>query len=132
VIYFQSDFIIGDKIKAIYLEPISSVDKFTFTTPQGVDSTDFDIPISYQLFQNFPNPFNPLTTIRFSLPESGLVKINIYNILGERVEQLLNTELSAGKHEIIFNGRNLASGVYIYTVDVQDKFFEAKKMLLLK
>ncbi|MCW8805080.1 MAG: T9SS type A sorting domain-containing protein, partial [Ignavibacteriaceae bacterium] len=127
-----SDFMMGDVIKAIYLEPLSSADKFTFTTPQAVDSTDFDIPTNYQLFQNYPNPFNPLTTIRFSLPESGLVKLNVYNILGERVEQLLNTELSAGKHEIIFNRRNLASGVYIYTLDVQDKFFEAKKMLLLK
>jgi hypothetical protein len=108
------------------------MDKFSFTTPEGVDSIDLQIPTSYQLFQNFPNPFNPLTTIRFSLPESGSVKINVYNILGERVAQLVNTELNAGRHEIIFSGPNLASGVYIYTLDVQNKFFEAKKMLLLK
>jgi hypothetical protein len=132
VIYFQSEFTEGDVIKAIYIEPLSSMDKFSFTTPEGVDSIDLQIPTSYQLFQNFPNPFNPLTTIRFSLPESGSVKINVYNILGERVAQLVNTELNAGRHEIIFSGPNLASGVYIYTLDVQNKFFEAKKMLLLK
>ncbi len=132
VIYYLSDFTIGDTVKVIYLEPINSTDKFTFTTPQAVDSTDFDIPTNYQLFQNYPNPFNPLTTIRFWLPRQALVQLNVYNILGERVAQLVNTELSAGRHEILFIGSNLASGVYIYTLDVQDKFFEAKKMVLLK
>jgi hypothetical protein len=132
VIYFQSEFTEGDVIKAIYIEPLSSLDKFTFTTPEGVDSVDLQIPASYLLLQNFPNPFNPLTTIRFSLPESGLVKINVYNILGERVAQLVNAELNAGRYEAVFEGSRFASGVYIYTLDVQDKYFEAKKMILLK
>ena len=65
-------------------------------------------------------------------PESGSVKINVYNILGERVAQLVNTELNAGRHETVFDGGRYASGVYIYTLDVQDKFFEASKMILLK
>ena len=92
---------------------------------------DFN-PSKFELFQNYPNPFNPVTKIRFHLPQQGLVKINVYNILGELVEQLLNNELSAGKHEVIFNGYNFASGVYIYSIDVQDSFLEVKKMVLLK
>jgi len=61
-----------------------------------------------------------------------MVKLNVYNILGERVAQLINTELTAGNHEVVFNGSNLASGVYFYSLVVQDKFFEVKKMILLK
>jgi hypothetical protein len=132
VIYYLSDFTMGDIVKVIYLGAINSEDKFTFTSPQGVDSTDINIPTRYELFQNYPNPFNPVTKIRFHLPQQGLVKLNVYNILGERVVQLLNTELSAGKHEVIFSGHNLASGVYFYSIDVQDNFFEVKKMVLIK
>ena len=61
-----------------------------------------------------------------------MVKLNVYNILGEKVVQLINTELTAGIHEVVFNGSNLASGVYFYSLEVQDKFFEVKKMILLK
>ena len=56
----------------------------------------------------------------------------MYDILGQRVKQLLNTELAEGRYEIEFNGGNLASGIYIYVLNVRDKFFEAKKMILLK
>ena len=84
------------------------------------------------MFQNYPNPFNPSTRIRFTLKEQGLVRLNIYNILGERVAQLVNTELNAGTHEVMFDASRLASGVYFYSLDVQDKFFDVKKMILLK
>ncbi len=97
-----------------------------------VSVDDKSVPTKYQVFQNYPNPFNPSTVIRFTLPQQGLVKLNVYNILGERVAQIINTELTAGTHEVVFNGQNLASGVYFYSINVQDKFFEVKKMLLLK
>lgn len=134
VIYYSSTFNVDDIVDITYFNPIQfGVDLFTFTTPQGVVSVeDETIPTKFQVFQNYPNPFNPSTIIRFALPQQGLVKLNVYNILGERVAQLLNTELTSGIHEVVFDGHNLASGVYFYSLDVQDKFFEVKKMLLLK
>ncbi|MDP3684121.1 MAG: T9SS type A sorting domain-containing protein, partial [Ignavibacteria bacterium] len=94
-----------------------------------VGNIDLD---SYVVFQNYPNPFNPATKIRFYLPVPGLVKVDVFNILGQRVARLVNDELAAGIQEIDFAGNRLASGMYIYTVEVKDKFFEAKKMLLVK
>jgi hypothetical protein len=134
VVYYLSTFTLNDLVYITYSNPIQfGVDLYTFTTPEGVVSVeDESIPTRYQVFQNYPNPFNPSTIIRFTLPQQGLVKLNVYNILGERVAQLLNTELTAGVHEVVFNGRNLASGVYFYALDVQDKFIEVKKMVLMK
>ena len=133
VIYYLSTFTLNDITKVIYFGPITSVDKFTFTTPEGVVSVeDESLLTRFQVFQNYPNPFNPSTIIRFTLPHQGMVKLNVYNILGEKVAQLINTELTAGIHEVVFNGSNLASGVYFYSLEVQDKFFEVKKMILIK
>ncbi len=103
------------------------------TSPEPADTTikDFDLN-SYHLFHNYPNPFNLTTRISFYLPLQGLVKLEVYDILGQRVAQLINSEMEAGKYDIDFNANNLASGVYIYLLNVQDNFFEAKKMLLLK
>jgi len=86
----------------------------------------------YQLEQNYPNPFNPSTKIRFGLKEVGKVKLVIFNLLGEMVDEIINNEMPAGVHEIEFSGNNLASGIYIYKLDVQDKFTSIKKMTLLK
>jgi hypothetical protein len=133
VVYYLSDFTIYDKVKLIYLGAITSEDKFTFTTPEAVVSVaGGTVPNAFQVYQNYPNPFNPSTTIRFDLPQQAIVKLNIYNILGEQVAQLINAELTAGVHEVVFDGRRLASGIYFYTLSVQDKFFEVKKMILLK
>ncbi len=85
----------------------------------------------YQLAQNYPNPFNPETTISFSLPEASNVKLNVYNLLGEKVASLINNNLSAGTHTAKFNANNLSSGVYIYKLDTPE-FTETRKMLLLK
>ncbi len=132
-VWYRSQWTTGDLIETYYHSHITSVDKFSFTTPDPVVSVeDESMPTAYQVFQNYPNPFNPTTRIRFTLPEQGLVKLEVYDILGQRVAQLVNTELQAGKHEIEFDGRNLASGMYIYLLNVKDKFFEAKKMILLK
>jgi len=134
LVHYGTNYHLDDVVTVIYKGPVQfGIDKFTFTTPEGVVSVeDETIPNKYQVFQNYPNPFNPSTIIRFTLPQQGLVKLNIYNVLGERVRQLLNTELTAGAHEVIFNGSNLASGVYFYVLEVKDKFFEAKKMVLMK
>ncbi|HEY6625755.1 MAG TPA: T9SS type A sorting domain-containing protein, partial [Ignavibacteriaceae bacterium] len=90
------------------------------------------IPAQYALEQNYPNPFNPSTVIEFSLPENvGNVKLSIYNTLGEKVAELVNTALTAGKYQYQWNAQNVATGMYIYELRT-DKFVSVKKMLLLK
>jgi hypothetical protein len=96
------------------------------------------LPTEYTLYQNYLNPFNPTTTIKYDLPNAGDVSLIIYNILGRKVKELVNTKQEAGRYEIQFdssghsgNVRNLASGVYIYQL-ITEKYVNAKKMILLK
>jgi len=95
------------------------------------------IPMAYKLFQNFPNPFNPVTTIRYSLPQAGQVSLRVYNLLGEEVVTLIDSEqISAGFHVAIWDGKNKArqlvtSGVYVYQLQVGG-FSKIRKMALLK
>ncbi|MBN2571241.1 MAG: T9SS type A sorting domain-containing protein, partial [Ignavibacteriales bacterium] len=94
------------------------------------------IPEKFLLEQNYPNPFNPSTTIRFSLPVDSKVKLEIYNILGEKVSELVNRDLIAGQHEIQFNANNLSSGVYFYRIETTSiestKYTDVKKMIFIK
>ncbi|MBK9097617.1 MAG: T9SS type A sorting domain-containing protein [bacterium] len=90
------------------------------------------LPTIYSLEQNYPNPFNPSTVIEFSLPEDvSNVKLTIYNMLGEKVTDIVNTSLKAGKYQYQWNAKNVATGMYIYELRT-DKFVSVKKMLLLK
>ncbi|MEJ2104167.1 MAG: T9SS type A sorting domain-containing protein, partial [Ignavibacteriaceae bacterium] len=90
------------------------------------------VPSEYTLNQNYPNPFNPGTTIEFSLPDDvSNVKLSIYNVLGEKVAELVNTALTAGNYQYQWNANNFASGMYLYELRT-DKFVAVKKMLLLK
>jgi hypothetical protein len=88
-------------------------------------------PNEYLLEQNYPNPFNPATTIKFSLPEQALVKVSIYNTLGQKVTELINNKLEAGYHSYEWDAGSLASGMYIYELR-SDNFISIKKMILLK
>ena len=88
-------------------------------------------PFAFALEQNYPNPFNPSTTINFSLAHSSMVKLTIYNILGQRVGTLVNSPLEAGPHSVKFNASNLATGVYFYRLEA-GSYQSNKKMLLLK
>jgi hypothetical protein len=121
----------GDVLKFIYHNPVSPNDKFTFTAPQRFNKEDFRIPESFELYHNFPNPFNPTTTIRFDLPEDNNVKLEVFNILGQRVRTLVNDFYKGGIHEVQFNSRGLASGVYIYRLEA-GSHINVKKMVLLK
>ena len=90
------------------------------------------LPTVYSLEQNYPNPFNPSTVIEFSLPEDvANVKLSIYNALGEKVAELVNTSLQAGRYQYQWNAGSVATGMYIYELRT-DKFVEVKKMLLVK
>jgi hypothetical protein len=85
----------------------------------------------FYLLQNFPNPFNPTTTIKFALPVESKVKINVYNSLGQLVQTLLDKEMESGYHEINFNASQLVSGVYLYQLQAGE-YVSVKKMLLIK
>ncbi|MBZ0178451.1 MAG: T9SS type A sorting domain-containing protein [Melioribacteraceae bacterium] len=89
------------------------------------------IPKDYAISQNFPNPFNPSTTIKWQLPKSEHVKIEVFNILGQRVAELVNNKFEAGYHGVNFDASFLPSGVYIYTIKA-GSFYTSRKMLLLK
>ena len=90
-----------------------------------------EIPAEYALFQNYPNPYNPLTTIKFVLPETGPTKIKIFNANGQLIETIVNGIISKGIHEVIFDGGNLSSGTYYYRIET-DNFSKVKKMVLIK
>jgi hypothetical protein len=89
------------------------------------------IPTNTELAQNYQNPFNPATKIKYSISKAGYVKINIYNIVGEQVALLVNENMSPGNFEVEFDGSNLPSGVYFYKLETT-KFVDVKKMILLK
>jgi hypothetical protein len=89
-------------------------------------------PQTYSLEQNFPNPFNPSTLIRFSVPEQGLVTLKVYSLIGEEVATLVNGELSSGTYEVDFRGTEYSSGIYFYTLTADNTYIATKKMILLK
>ena len=90
------------------------------------------IPTVYALDQNYPNPFNPSTKIEFSIPEDvNNVTLTIYNALGQRVAELVNSKMEAGKYSYVWNASDVSTGLYIYELRT-DKFVSVKKMLLLK
>ncbi len=89
------------------------------------------IPDSYNLAQNYPNPFNPATTIEYSITDDTRVTLEVMNILGERIQLLVNEYQKSGLHTLKFNAENLPSGVYIYRLTT-DKYSATKKMMLLK
>jgi hypothetical protein len=90
-----------------------------------------DLPFTFALQQNFPNPFNPNTTIVYSIPEVSYVELKVYDILGNEVATLVNGEKSAGNYEVEFNANSLPSGIYFYQLKA-DGFVELKKMVLIK
>ena len=86
---------------------------------------------SFSLDQNYPNPFNPATLIRYSIPEPGLVTLKVYDILGKEVATLVNEQKVSGNYEVKFNAGSLASGVYFYTLKINN-YVSTEKMILLK
>ncbi|MBO6587068.1 MAG: T9SS type A sorting domain-containing protein [Gracilimonas sp.] len=90
-----------------------------------------NLPASVELNQNYPNPFNPTTTIKYGLPEQASVQLEVYNMLGQRVAELVSKEQSAGNYEVNFDSGGYTSGVYIYQLTVGEKVI-TKKMTLIK
>ena len=90
-----------------------------------------ETPVKYDLSQNYPNPFNPTTKINYSIPNSGLVTLRIYDLLGREVATLVNEVLASGNYIVEFNGSNLSSGTYFYRIE-SGTFIDTKKMILIK
>ena len=88
-------------------------------------------PETFALYNNYPNPFNPATKIRFAIPQSTFTVLKVYSILGEEVASLVNELKTPGIYEINFDGTDLASGTYLYKLQAGD-FSETKKMIVLK
>ncbi|MCK9558748.1 MAG: T9SS type A sorting domain-containing protein [Candidatus Cloacimonetes bacterium] len=102
----------------------------------SIDDPVVPEPGQMTLFQNYPNPFNPSTTISFSLPQASKVHLDIYNLKGQLVKTLVNTDMEAGIHSVVWNGRDknnqtVASGVYFYRLSSPD-YSQTKRMLLMK
>ena len=94
-------------------------------------STIVGLPTKYTLSHPYPNPFNPTTTIEFSIPQTGFVTVKVYNIVGNEITTLINDELSTGNHTIKWNGSRQPSGVYIVKIE-SSGFVQTRKMVLLK
>ena len=103
---------------------------------EQVSIYDETLPITYNLYNAYPNPFNPLTTIRYDVPKDELVNITIYDIMGRIIKTMVNTEITAGYKSIIWNATNdtgspVSAGLYFYMIQAGE-FRQVKKMILLK
>ena len=107
----------------------SPVFKFRTKTTSAVSEGKFE-PKGFKLYQNFPNPFNPVTNIRFEIPKEGFVSLKVYDILGRLVADLVNKNLPAGTYNFEFNGTNLDSGIYIYVLSFNQTRLIGKMILL--
>ncbi len=116
----------------LYADITIPSDFFSDLRLTDINDVKDQIPNDYSLSQNYPNPFNPTTKIKFYLKQSAKVKLDIYNILGQQVAELINQELPSGFHEVEFNASGLASGIYIYRINAGNKFTSVKKMILEK
>ncbi len=130
---FDVNYNIGNT-KADTIEFIISDNKSVYLTKQFV--LNYGVPTEYKLEQNFPNPFNPATKIRYSIPsnvnrEMSNVILKVYDILGNEVTTLVNEQKEPGYYEVDFNASQFASGVYIYRL-ISGNFISTKKMMVLK
>lgn len=101
------------------------------TLASNIGSDPSNLPANYQLSQNFPNPFNPTTDIKFEIPNNEFVTLKVYDKLGREVQTLVNEFKQAGSYKVSFNATSLSSGIYFYKIQ-SGSFSETKKMMLIK
>jgi hypothetical protein len=100
-------------------------------TITAIEQNSIETPNQYELYQNFPNPFNPSTKIRYSVPQSSTIVIKVFDILGNEIETLVDEEKFIGTYELTWNAERLPSGIYFYKLQ-SGSFVETKKMVLMK
>jgi hypothetical protein len=134
VVEFTQDSVSGVKKGKLLVEHngLSKLDSIEliadFMTSVGDEN---QLPNEFSLSQNYPNPFNPSTTIKYSVESKQLVRITVYDLLGKEVAVLVDGEVGAGEHSVVFNAKNLSSGVYLYRIQAGN-FVVTKRMTLLK
>jgi len=134
---FNNYIFAGSDYAGVYRRPLSEL--------IGIQPISNEVPNQFSLSQNFPNPFNPTTKIRFALPKSSFAMLVVYDMLGREMETIVSEQLNAGKYEAVWSGDKFSSGVYYYHIVIQsDKltvhqdgsstgdFVETKKMVLIK
>ena len=118
----SSNLYAGSSSGVVY-QPVSKI--------TSVKSPETALPAEFHLYQNYPNPFNPSTTIKYEISAESKVKLVIYNILGEKVAELVNAFQKPGEYSVNWNAKDFASGVYFYRL-TSNSFIQSKKLLLLK
>lgn len=101
------------------------------TTTTSVEYNKIKKANNFCLYQNYPNPFNSFTKIRFNIPNKSKVTLKVFNIIGEEIETIVDNRKMIGNCEVIWNSKNIPSGVYIYQIE-SEKYYESKKLILLK
>jgi hypothetical protein len=133
--YSYTDVTVTLTTRAYRLKQIDLDGTVHFTEPMRVevftDIKNESLPTGFSLGPNYPNPFNPSTTIRYGLPNKSRVTLTVLNTLGQQVTSLVNREVDAGYHEVKFDGHGLSSGVYFYRILAGD-FVQTRKFVLLK
>lgn len=124
--YLDSDLNTG-----IYKYRLKQIDYNGTFEYSDVIEVEVSVPFDFDLEQNYPNPFNPSTTIRYSVPQTSIVNIKVYNLIGQEITELINEAKTAGKYEINFDAHGLSSGIYLVKMQTGD-FTSTIKMTLLK
>ena len=127
-IYNYIDEAVGSGVYYYRLKQIDHNGSFKYLS---VIKVDIGAPKQFSLEQNYPNPFNPSTSIKFNLPERGVVNLAVFDVLGREVEVLINETKEAGAYEITFDAKNLTSGIYFYQLKT-NLFSKTNKMILAR
>ena len=141
-IYSNSHLTLGEAVESVITDTPNLIKKqynifgdpslkLKYDITAGVNPPVSSIAKQYKLEHNYPNPFNPSTTIGFNLPNDDNVELKIYDVLGNLVTTLLNGPIKAGRHEVKFNGKDLSSGIYFYSLKATN-FKQTYKMVLIK
>ncbi|MCW9095100.1 MAG: T9SS type A sorting domain-containing protein [Ignavibacteriaceae bacterium] len=120
------------RVNAGYKNPSLRWDSsmISITTVTNINENELN-PTAFKLYDNYPNPFNPSTTLRYSIPEASFTTLKVYDELGKEVATLVNETKSAGTYEVEFSAKDLASGIYYYTLQA-GSFSKTNKMILMK
>jgi glucose/arabinose dehydrogenase len=131
--YFITSFGVdqSNELYIIHQTTPAKIMRFSKNTSIGISGNNNILPEKYSLEQNYPNPFNSMTNIKFQMLNAGIASIKVFDISGKEVSTILNNRLNPGTYEIQFNARDIASGIYFYTLKT-DEFKETRRMVIIK